>query len=192
MIREKDDDGLDLLYRKYKPLITSFSLRYYRTARKYGLELEDMEQEGYVGLSNAIRTFNETNNTMFYTLARVCIDRQMATYVRKCNSKKQQVLNNSCSLDKVFYVGEKELELNKVVPSEKLSPLEEVLDNYMEETIIKRVNNLTFEQGCIFYLKYNNFKIKDICSLLELSGSKVRKELSIIRRRFTSLLSINK
>lgn len=99
LIRENNEEAREILYNKYKPIIVKKSTDQIYKLCSYGMEINDLIQEGYIGLDNAINCFNEKENTSFYTFALLCIDRQIITYIKKNTNNKTMVLNDAINLD---------------------------------------------------------------------------------------------
>ena len=99
LIRENNEEAREILYNKYKPIIVKKSTDQIYKLGSYGMEINDLIQEGYIGLDNAINCFNEKENTSFYTFALLCIDRQVITYIKKNTNNKTMVLNDAINLD---------------------------------------------------------------------------------------------
>lgn len=99
LIRESNEEAREILYNKYKPIIVKKSTDQIYKLGSYGMEINDLIQEGYIGLDNAINCFNEKENTSFYTFALLCIDRQIITYIKKTTNNKAMVLNDAINLD---------------------------------------------------------------------------------------------
>ena len=99
LIRENNEEAREILYNKYKPIIVKKSTDQIYKLGSYGMEINDLIQEGYIGLDNAINCFNEKENTSFYTFALLCIDRQIITYIKKNTNNKAMVLNDAINLD---------------------------------------------------------------------------------------------
>lgn len=99
LIRENNEEAREILYNKYKPIIVKKSTDQIYKFGSYGMEINDLIQEGYIGLDNAINCFNEKENTSFYTFALLCIDRQIITYIKKNTNNKAMVLNDAINLD---------------------------------------------------------------------------------------------
>jgi RNA polymerase sporulation-specific sigma factor len=99
LIRESNEEAREILYNKYKPIIVKKSTDQIYKLGSYGMEINDLIQEGYIGLDNAINCFNEKENTSFYTFALLCIDRQIITYIKKNTNNKAMVLNDAINLD---------------------------------------------------------------------------------------------
>ena len=99
LIRENNEEAREILYNKYKPSIVKKSTDQIYKLGSYGMEINDLIQEGYIGLDNAINCFNEKENTSFYTFALLCIDRQIITYIKKNTNNKAMILNDAINLD---------------------------------------------------------------------------------------------
>ena len=99
LIRENNEEAREILYNKYKPIIVKKSTDQIFKLGSYGMEINDLIQEGYIGLDNAINCFNEKENTSFYTFALLCIDRQIITYIKKNTNNKAMILNDAINLD---------------------------------------------------------------------------------------------
>lgn len=99
LIRENNEEAREILYNKYKPIIVKKSTDQIYKLGSYGMEINDLIQEGYIGLDNAINCFNEKENTSFYTFALLCIDRQIITCIKNNTNNKAMVLNDAINLD---------------------------------------------------------------------------------------------
>ena len=99
LIRENNEEAREILYNKYKPIIVKKSTDQIYKLCSYCMEINDLIQEGYIGLDNAINCFNEKENTSSYTFALLCIDRQIITCIKKNTNNKAMVLNDAINLD---------------------------------------------------------------------------------------------
>lgn len=82
-------------------------LRYGRTVRACarplflaGGDSEDLTQEGFLGLLDAIREYREGQDATFATFARVCIRNRMFSAVRSAARAKHAPLNSSLSWER--------------------------------------------------------------------------------------------
>ena len=93
LVSEDKDSNYDILFQKYLPIIKSISSKYFPFASNHGVEYQDLVQEGFLALNNAITTYQDNEKTIFYTYACVCIERHLATYCRSLAAQKHQILN---------------------------------------------------------------------------------------------------
>ena len=60
-------------------------------------DVEDLTQEGMMGLFNAVNTYNGT--VLFKSYAYVCVERMLLSAIGKSNRQKNKALNNSVALE---------------------------------------------------------------------------------------------
>jgi RNA polymerase sporulation-specific sigma factor len=99
LAREGNEDAINLIYQKYKPIIIKKSKNAIVFASHHGIEINDIMQEGFIGLDEAIRDFSQDTEATFYTFANLCIDRQIANYLKKMTSGKDRILNDAITIN---------------------------------------------------------------------------------------------
>ena len=100
MIGENDDDTFNLLYKKYYPLILKYARKYKNSFKKFGYELDDIMQIGYISLYKAVRKYKYYSENMFYTFLIKLLDNDYNIEYNKCSNYKNKCLNDSISYDK--------------------------------------------------------------------------------------------
>lgn len=180
LISENNEEAFNFMYYKYEPLIKKNAKLFYKYYQSLGVEYDDLYQEGMYGLNNAINNYNnEDNNALFYTLALLCIRREMQKCVVK-QSRNKNIFYNSC------------YSINNYISEN--STLEDVLYNisditdYKYDTLVKEKDfldtkyNLDFEKSIIFELKTNGFSNVEISKLLDLPYKKVDNSMRGIKK----------
>ena len=99
LAKEGNEDAINIIYQKYKPIIVKKSQNMIFRANHHGIEISDIMQEGYIGLEEAIMNFNENDNASFYTFAMLCINRQIINYLRKTTGGRDKILNDAVAID---------------------------------------------------------------------------------------------
>ncbi|MGN0151182.1 MAG: RNA polymerase sporulation sigma factor SigH [Wujia sp.] len=94
LIRSQDADAMEYMLKKYGNLVK----REIRTVYLIGAEMEDLTQEGMIGLFKAIRDYEPDKGASFSTFATLCIRRQVQTAIRTSNRKKHTPLNTYISI----------------------------------------------------------------------------------------------
>ena len=79
MAKEKNEEAIEMLYDKYKPLLDKKARECYLLCKNKGLEYNDFLQEAMIGFEEAIFSFDLNSNTLFYTFVNICVDRQLNT-----------------------------------------------------------------------------------------------------------------
>ena len=175
MINENDEFNKKILFDKYKPIILKIANYFYNYMPSNGLEIDDLIQEGYIALDNAIKTYNKDSGVLFYTYVNLCIRRHLSTFCKSNNNYKNYILNNSCNIDDCLDVCDKNVNFNN-------------LDYFMLEADFKLIlYNFDLVDSCIFELKYNGFSYKEISKLLDLPISVVDSRLVKVRKKIKNL-----
>lgn len=180
---EESDEARDLLFDKYRPIIINIANKYRLEAKKLGLELDDLIQEGYLGLYAAIRNYNPNENTLFYTYAVLSIRSKMLNCLKMHNSQKYQSLNKSVSLSKPIFNDDELSLIDYVIDKNAVNPDEVIQENELIHCISDFLYTLDINLACIFELNFNGFSNTDISGLLDLPYKTVTNHLFRIRKK---------
>ncbi len=85
LCKDGDEEAYSALFARYLFTVRSRAGVY----DKSGIDFEDLVQEGYIGLINAVNNYEIDFGTSFSTFAYMCIDRNILSSVRKSLAKKQ-------------------------------------------------------------------------------------------------------
>ncbi len=178
LVRENNEDAHDLLYNKYSNLVNKYAYEYYSKNQNIGIDIEDLKQEGFYGISLAIKDYNQ-DKTLFYTFALLCIRREMERLIKYQRRNKQLVLTNSLSINSCIDND------NDLYYEDVISSGEDILENMIiDDTFNKLYNfkhNMAFIESQIYELKLNKFGNKEIAELLDLPYKKVDNYLRKIK-----------
>lgn len=168
LIRNKDDDAMDYLIKKYSYL----AKREERFFFLVGGEAEDIYQEGMIGLFKAIRDFEDGTGASFVTFATLCVRRQIQKAVTASNRGKNSPMRDYVSIE------DKE-NIDTDMPHEK-SPLDIYLENERLQSLLSRIIEcLTLREKKVFDLYIQNYSYENIA--LELGVSKKSVDNTITR-----------
>ena len=82
-----DEFAVEKLLSQYKPLVIKIARRYFLVSG----DIDDLVQEGTIGLYKAIKSFDENRDASFKTFATICITRQLQSLIRKEHTQKNAV-----------------------------------------------------------------------------------------------------
>lgn len=191
-ISEANEEAIELIYEKYKPLINKVANKLYK---KYcinsGLEVNDLIQEGMLGLNNAINHYSENKDTLFYTYAKTCIERKMISSVIGANRQKHKILNDSISFE--IDINDDNLSLEAVFGDSEYNPENILLDIESREEFMKKVNNiLTDFELKVLQLKMDGFDYKEIAEVIDKDVKSVDNAIQRIRNKIKKVIKNNK
>lgn len=184
-IHEGNEDANNILIKKYEPLINKVALRMLPYCKSNGLELEDLVQEGMIGLNHAIERYQEQEDTLFYTYAKTCIERKIISVVLSSNRNKNKILNESVSYD------DEENLIIKYLQDKNPSPLEEIVNIEIEENLLKKFKeNLTDFEEQVFELHISGFKYKEIAKILDKTPKSIDNTIQRIKTKLKKQMNI--
>jgi len=139
-------------FEDYTRLVHSISNRFCHKREN----LDDITQEGFVGLTKAINTFDDTQGTKFITYAFRCISNEIMKYLR-VESRQPRTIDGVV-LDSLF-----------------AAPIEHPDDG--EEYC------LTEEESKIVELRKSKFTNKEVCNLVGCNQEQMLKKMTILRKK---------
>jgi RNA polymerase sporulation-specific sigma factor len=187
----ENEEAYDILYNKYKPLVEIKARKYLKYGKSRGLDLNDLTQEGMIGLSEAIRDFKTQKDVKFSTFANMCIERQINSAITKANRAKHKLLNESLSLDDKASDSDKPL-MDFIFDTKDSDPINYVvLLEERQELYGKLKEMLTPLELDVLTLRLKDFDYKEIASKLNKSYKSIDSALQRIKVKLKKLF-INK
>ena len=171
------------LLEKYKDLVVKISRSYFII----GGELEDIVQEGMIGLYKAIKNYDSSKSASFKTFAIMCVKHQIQAAIKKANTKKNMTLSNSVSLQSFSEKNDEEdfLPMNLIF---QVSPDEKVIsrENY-KDLILKIKNILSKKEYEVLKFYLRGYSYKEIAKILGLNEKSIDNSLSRIKNKIKNL-----
>ncbi|MFI3307117.1 MAG: sigma-70 family RNA polymerase sigma factor [Mycoplasmatota bacterium] len=180
-IGEQNEEANEIMYKKYQPLIKSLARQLFDRNFSNSFELNDLIQEGMIGLNKAIVEFNDSKETIFYTFAYTCIKTTMISYIVKHNRQKNKILNESISLE----IEEDDYKKNEfMLEDNSLNPEVVLINNEFKKELMQIAkNNLTSFELEVFELKLKNFNYKEIAEILKKDSKSIDNALQRIKSK---------
>lgn len=178
LIEDRNEEAYYYIYDKYAPLINKIAAFFYRKFRHIGIEYDDLYQEGMYGLGQAISEYKSTETALFYTMAFVCIKREMQRLIVRANRNKNLFNSNTLSLSETVY--------DDLTLEGTMCNISDMVDykysnDIYEKSIVDIKYNLQGTHGLVFELKFNGFSNIEISLLLDLPYKKVDNSLRYIK-----------
>lgn len=189
MVCDENEDSVEILLKKYQPLIHKKVLKWQGVAKECSLEIEDLEQEIRCSLIEAIRHYDECISATFYTYFSIVIDNTIIRVLRNSNTLKQKILNEAISLEVPIADGCCYLQ---DLLSDSTSNIE---NKFMEYQLICKISEfcygLSFSDASIFELYLSGYSIKIIAQLFTLKIKYVSQVLYRTRKNLKKFLEQN-
>ena len=135
-LAKNSETAVEELLNLYKPLVSKIARQYFLV----GGEIDDLIQEGMIGLFRAIQTYDDTKNASFKTFATLCIKRKMQSAIRNANANKNLIFNELFDDEMLDYIEQ---------PSEKENPEKKAISKenykYIKNEIKTKLSNFEYE-----------------------------------------------
>ena len=180
-----DEVALNDLLQRYKSLVNKISRSYFLL----GGEIEDIVQEGMIGLYKAIINFSPSKNASFKTFSATCIKHQIQSAVKLASSERNKVLSTALPIaEKVSHEEDDEDLIEIILPSSLPSPADHSLEKEhfgeIKKSIIKTLSPLEFK---IFALYLKGYSYNEISNLAGISKKSIDNGLSRIKSKLAFL-----
>ena len=165
-IKNGDDKAENEIFARYKDLVTKISRGYFIV----GGDLEDLVQEGMIGLYKAIKGYSGHKETTFKTFAIICIKHQIQTAIKRANTNKNKPLSSAISFQS-FQDG-------KVIDKENYQNLKQTIKSCLSEMEYKVLQ---------LYLK--GYSYKEISNVLRINSKSIDNSLTRIKTKLREKLN---
>lgn len=180
----ENEIATETLYEKYQPLIKNIAFKAFYKNSNLGIELSDLIQEGMIGFSIAMNTFDENKETSFYTFARMCIIRRIISCIGMANRQKHMILNESISVE----VMSDSQSIEKILEDSESNPERVILSDENTRELVRKIEEeLTGFEREVFELKTAGFNNKEIGELLEREPKSIYNAINRIKIKIDGL-----
>ncbi|MDX8335982.1 sigma-70 family RNA polymerase sigma factor [Candidatus Cetobacterium colombiensis] len=179
-----DAEAIEKVFLRYKTNI----LRNSKSLFIKGGDIDDLLQEGYIGLMKAIKSYDQSREVCFSTFANLCIKRQIITAVKSSNSNKNQKLNTSI-------IGDKEVNLDDLAQYSKpsltfYSPEDILLGKELVGELGEFLNKtLTPLEKKVFLYTCKQYRYNEIAEILNEPSKKIDNAIQRVRKKVLGYLA---
>lgn len=188
LICESSEEAKDILYQKYKYIIDVIIKKYFYTAKKLGVEYNDLYQEGLVGFADSLNRFDESKNVQMSTFISLCVERRLQNAILKAGRLKNKMLLESISLDHAY--GDYQTPLVEMIqdhknkdPLQKISSQEDF--NELLDSIKKILSSMEYE---VYEFMVQGLSYQDIALILNKTPKQVDNTMQRIKNKIREML----
>ena len=189
MAQEQNEYAIDLLHKKYQPIIYRKCRKILKYLHSKGIELSDLIQEGNLAVELAIQNFNSIDDVSFYTFVNICIDRQLINMLNITNRNKHKILNEAMPLETG---NNDEVNLIDIIEDNSYNPEQELIAEEQFKDLYQDImNELTNFETFVFGLKVQGLSYKEIADILDKDEKSIDNAIQRIKQKIKLLLMKN-
>lgn len=187
-VNDNNEEATEIIYNKYRPIIEQNAKRLLKYSRYTGLELNDLIQEGLLGLNRAITTFDETKDTSFFTYAKTCIERKQISALIGSQRLKHKFLNESLPFE-IYDKDQEPIDIGDLIGNNASNPENIMEDIEDSNNLIEKINSvLTDFEKQVFNLKATGFNYVEIAGLLEKDRKQIDNAIQRIKNKIKDMI----
>lgn len=187
-VNDNNEQALDIVYKKYKPLIVKIATKLVKYCPNTGTEIDDLIQEGMLGLSMAINGFNNVCDTTFFTYAYTCINNKMLSYIVSTRRLKHKALNNSIYINSFADEGM----IDTLLCDNSNNPEAMLIDEENETELFSMLTDVLSDvEKKIVMLKINGFSYDEISDMIDKPNKTIINMMVRIRKKIKNKLMEN-
>ena len=178
-----DEKAVNQLLCKYKSLVNKIARSYFLT----GGDMEDIVQEGMIGLYKAIMNYSSKRAASFKTFASICIKNQIQSAVRVASSEKNKILSSALPIvDNVNDDEDDKIEI--IFPSDLPSPDDKIIEKETFEEIEQQIKSHLSEMELkVLGLYLKGYSYNEISKKSGISKKSIDNALSRIKNKLSFL-----
>ena len=182
MLRKGEDDVMEYILEKYKPLVRKKTNAMYLIGGESG----DLIQEGMIGLFKAVRDYCPNKETSFFTFANLCINRQLYSALEASNRKKHQPLNSYISFS--IEEGEMGISLDEIFSDNSTSPEDLVIEQEKFKEFMEKLDDkLSKMERNVLNMYLNGDNYLQIAQIMNKEPKSIDNALQRIRQKIRTL-----
>ena len=176
-VKKGDDLACKKIIDDYRLMIYSIINSYDLNYGDYKVEVEDLFQEGCIGLIDACLSYKDNNNAKFSTYAYIVIERR----IRRCFYKMLKPYKQEYSYDKIEI-----LDHSSILKIDYLSDnsFNYLSDDEIEDNFIDTFKFANKEDKLIIKLKANDYTYKEIAEKLNITTKRVDNCLNRLKKKY--------
>lgn len=188
LLDENDENVRNIIYDKYAYLVDILIKKYQRAIRYYKINYEEIKCEALYAFSDGIHSFTSDKYASLKTFLYVCIERRLLKYIRHAMSGKQQVINESLSID--FLISDDNITPKGLLSDDnKTNPLHNLMEKENSNKIyLLAKKNLSEFEYTVFNYMVNSFSYNEIARMMDKSPKQIDNAIKRIKLKMKELI----
>lgn len=183
LAREKSDSAFETLADYYYPAMVAIQRELLNS--RVSLSYDDAMQAGKIGLYNAVCHYRNDRNMNFNNFARLCMKREMQSWIRR---ESRFLYNERTPVVSLDYMVKDQEDICYVdtIPSDESSPEEKARCRDLKNAVFSKIGDDTLD-GRIMNYRMQGYSYRDISRLLNVKTKFVDNSLRKSRRKIITL-----
>lgn len=182
--QQGDENAMESIVNLFRAKVTAISREYFLV----GAGLDDIIQEGMIGLFKAVYVYNPQKNHNFGSFATLCIERQIQTAIKNANRKKNSPLNSYVPISQFDDRDDDEENLKLVLADDDSDIEQNYINKELNVVVMSKIKSLlTDEQFKLLKMFLNGKSYVEMAQEMNVTTKQIDNNLQAIKRILKSL-----
>lgn len=182
--QQGDENAMESIVNLFRAKVTAISREYFLV----GAGLDDIIQEGMIGLFKAVYVYNPQKNHNFGSFATLCIERQIQTAIKNANRKKNSPLNSYVPISQFDDRDDDEEKLKLVLADDGSDIEQNYINKELNVVVMSKVKSLlTDEQFKLLKMFLNGKSYIEMAEAMNVTTKQIDNNLQAIKKILKSL-----
>lgn len=182
--QQGDENAMESIVNLFRAKVTAISREYFLV----GAGLDDIIQEGMIGLFKAVYVYNPQKNHNFGSFATLCIERQIQTAIKNANRKKNSPLNSYVPISQFDDRDDDEENIKLVLADDESDIEQNYINKELNVVVMSKVKSLlTDEQFKLLKMFLNGKSYVEMAEAMNVSTKQIDNNLQAIKKILKSL-----
>ena len=182
--QQGDENAMESIVNLFRAKVTAISREYFLV----GAGLDDIIQEGMIGLFKAVYVYNPQKNHNFGSFATLCIERQIQTAIKNANRKKNSPLNSYVSISQFDDRDDDEENIKLVLADDDSDIEQNYINKELNVVVMSKVKSLlTDDQFKLLKMFLNGKSYVEMAEAMNVSTKQIDNNLQAIKKILKSL-----
>lgn len=173
-IKSGNEQYFEILTSKYLGLISSIASKYQNIFNDVAYDIDDLIQEGLLGLLSASKTYNNEKETSFKNYAVICIENRFTSIARKSKKQKQTISLTNDTIESIID--------DNILSTQELFESREYVKR-LREVMKKKLSNLEYD---VIKLYLSGLSYKEIATKLSIEEKSVDNAIQRIHKKLSN------
>lgn len=180
-----NQDAMSELFARYKNLVNKLSRSFFLA----GGDVEDLIQEGMIGLYKAIQNYSADKNASFKTFATLCVKHQIQTAIKIASAEKNKILSSALPIaEQTDFDDDDDSDGEIIIPSSQPSPDTQVIEKENQKELLNKINKTLSEmERKVLSLYLQGYSYNEIANLSKISKKSIDNALTRIKNKLQFL-----
>ena len=187
-VNHQDEFAIEQILKKYARLTWAMVYKYKVAIEVMGIHKDDLYQEGMVGLVDSVKAYNKDFNVPFRFFAKVCVERQIQSLIRKYYGLSYSLIHKSVPLHAVVSEDENLTLIDTIACPDSLGdPVKTFYFNQMQANIEAALHSLDDLHQKIARYRLSGYTYNEIAERCDCSYKTVDNALQKIKKKLKCL-----